>query len=147
MNNVIVVDASLAIKWVVVEDDSPIALTLLNRWVSEGKELIAPALFIYEGTNIIHRRVVKGLLTYEEAMVALTDLFSIGVSLNFSEHKDISIQAMVLAQRYKLPASYDAHYLALAERQNCEYWTADMRLWNAVRSKLNWVHRFDDYQQ
>lgn len=140
MNNVVVVDASLAIKWVLVEDDSDRALMLLDRWISEGKELIAPALFTYEVTNILHRQVVKGVHNYEETRLALADLYAIGVRLDFSQHQDISMQAMVLAQRYKLPASYDAHYLALAEREDCEYWTADMRLWNAVKSKLSWVH-------
>jgi predicted nucleic acid-binding protein len=52
----------------------------------------------------------------------------------------------MLAQQYNLPATYDAHYLALAEHEKCEYWTADTRLWNAVRDKLPWVHQLSDYQ-
>jgi predicted nucleic acid-binding protein len=39
----------------------------------------------------------------------------------------------------------DAHYLALAEQQNCEYWTADTRLWNTVRGKLSWIRWLGDY--
>lgn len=144
MSDVVVVDASLAIKWVLREEDSARAIMLLNRWGSEGKAAIAPALFTYEVTNIIYRRVVRSLLTYEEAVQVLTDLFSTGVSLNFSHYEDLSTQAMMLAHRYDLPASYDAHYLALAARENCEYWTADMRLWNTVKNKLGWVRWIGD---
>ncbi len=144
MNDVVIVDASFALKWVLLEEHSAKAIMLLDRWTSEGKAVIAPALFTYEVTNIIYRRVVRNLLTYEEAMQALTDLFSEGVSLNFSHYEEISIQAMRLAHRYGLPASHDAHYLALAERENCEYWTADTRLWNAVKRNLGWVHWIGD---
>ena len=31
-------------------------------------------------------------------------------------------------------------YLALAEFQQCEFWTADERLWNSVKRDLRWVH-------
>lgn len=34
---------------------------------------------------------------------------------------------------------YDAHYLALAQRLSIELWTADKRLYNAVKSSLGWV--------
>src|SRR5712691_1264976 len=132
----VVVDASLAIKWVLLEQDSDTAAILLDRWTNEGKEIIAPALFTYEVTNILHRRVVTNKLTYEEAKKGLTKLFTIPVSLDFSEYENISAGAMEFAHRFDLPAAYDAHYLALAERESCEYWTADTRLWNAVKRKL-----------
>lgn len=48
-------------------------------------------------------------------------------------------QALKIATTYRLPATYDAHYLALAERLNIELWTADRRLFNAVHSSLIWV--------
>jgi len=146
MSDIVVVDASLAIKWVLSETDSALAVKLLNKWTGEGKEMSAPALFTYEVTNILYRRALRGLLTYEEAMRALTDIFAVTVSLDFSLYENISTQAMKLAHRFKLPAAYDAHYLALAERENCEYWTADTRLWNSVKNKLSWVHWLGDYQ-
>src|SRR5712691_2886463 len=99
MSNTVVVDASFAIKWVLSETDSSTAIMLLNRWISEGKELVAPALFTYEVTNIIYRRVVRDFLGYEEAVRALTDLLSMEISLNLSGSADISMQAMALAQR------------------------------------------------
>ena len=50
-----------------------------------------------------------------------------------------------LATRFNRPAAYDAHYLALAEMMNCEFWTADRRLFNVVRDELPWVHRLGTY--
>ncbi len=67
MSNVVVVDASLAIKWVLLEHDSNTAITLLDTWISEGKGIIAPALFTYEVTNILHRQVATSKLSYDEA--------------------------------------------------------------------------------
>lgn len=41
-------------------------------------------------------------------------------------------RALSLATRFTLPATYDAHYLALAEELGCEFWTADKRLAGAT---------------
>ena len=42
MNDGVVVDANLALKWVLIEEDSTKSMGLLERWVDEGKEIIAP---------------------------------------------------------------------------------------------------------
>ncbi len=62
------------------------------------------------------------------------------LGLRFSGDAELHRQALKIAQRYNLPATYDAHYLALAERLGIEFWTADRRLFNAVRSSLSWVN-------
>lgn len=56
------------------------------------------------------------------------------------------LQAALLRHRLKSKAVYsiistihDAHYLALAQTLDCEFWTADERLYNAVRDQLPWV--------
>src|SRR5260221_13914136 len=113
MSDVLVVDASLALKWVLAEPDSSTAIKLLNEWTDEGKSAIAPALFTYEVTNTLYRQVVAGKLTYEEAKEGLTGLFSIGVLLKFSTYEAISTQAMEFAHPLDLSATYDAHYLSL----------------------------------
>ncbi len=146
MSDVVVVDASLALKWVLAESDSNTAVMLLDQWTDEGISVIAPALFTYEVTNTLYRQVVAGKLAYEEAKQGLTDLFSVGVLLKFSQYEDVSTQAMEFAHQLNLPATYDAHYLALALHENCEYWTADKRLWNIVNGKFSWVHWFSDYR-
>lgn len=145
MSSLVVADASLALKWVLAEHDSADALALLNKWTNDGIRVIAPALFAYKVTNTFYQHVRSGKLAYNEAKQALTDLFSIGVSLKFTSYKEISGQALEDARQFALPATYDAHYLALARREHCGYWTADTRLWNSVKGKLDWVHWFGDY--
>ena len=147
MNDVVVVDANLALKWVLLEEDSTKSMELLDKWADEGKEIIAPALFAYEVTNILHRQAVTGKLTYNEALQGLSKLFSLGILLKFSFFEEISAQAIDFAHRFRLPATYDAHYLALAHHEECEFWTADTRLWNVVKSELSWVHLLSDYRQ
>jgi predicted nucleic acid-binding protein len=51
-----------------------------------------------------------------------------------------------LATRFNRPAAYDAHHLALAEMMNCEFWTADRRLFNVVKDKLPWVHWLREFE-
>jgi predicted nucleic acid-binding protein len=146
MSDVVVVDASLALKWILREPDSDIAKTLLKQWNADKTDVIAPGLFAYEITNILYRQVVAGKLSYDETKQLLKELFSIGISLRFSQYKDISTRAMAFAYQFSLSATYDAHYLALAEHENCEFWTADTRLLNALNGKLPWVRKLVDYQ-
>jgi len=46
----------------------------------------------------------------------------------------------MLAEAHGLPATYDAHYLALAERLEAELWTADRRLYAAVQAAMPQVN-------
>jgi predicted nucleic acid-binding protein len=45
-----------------------------------------------------------------------------------------------MAERFSLPAAYDAHYLALAEWLGGQFWTADGRLARRIQASLPWVH-------
>ena len=146
MKRAIVVDTSIVLKWVLDEPDSATALELLNRWIREGIVIQAPALLTYEVTNALFQRVRKGEITVAKAIQALKDVLFPELVLNFLEYAELSKRAITLAQQYSLPATYDTHYLALAEHEKCEYWTADSRLCNAVRDKLPWVRQLNEYQ-
>ncbi len=145
-DTVVVVDANLALKWVLLEADSHTSILLLDKWTDEGTTVIAPALFAYEVTNILYRQTVSGKLTYDESRRGLEKLFSLDIRLTFSLYEEVSAQAMEFARRFHLPATYDAHYLALAYAEQCECWTADRRLWNAVKRELVWVRWLGEYQ-
>jgi predicted nucleic acid-binding protein len=59
MKNVVVVDTSIVIKWIIDEPDSDIAMTLLVKWISEGTTIIAPLLLAYEVANVLYQRLHK----------------------------------------------------------------------------------------
>lgn len=144
MSNVVIVDASIAIKWTLNESDSSAALALLAHWNDEEIEVLAPALLAYEVTNALYRRVRKGEIPFEDARRGLTEIIFKVVEFDFPEDPDFNIRAMELGQECGLPAAYDSHYLALAEREGCELWTADLRMWNSVNGKLDWLRRLGD---
>jgi len=145
MSGVVVVDTSIVVKWVLYEPDSATALALLTKWFRDGLEIHAPALLMYELANVLHQHVRRGEETPDSAKQALAKVFFVDLQLDFPSDITLSMRAIELAHQYALPATYDAHYLALAERENCEYWTADIRLWNALRGKLPWVRWLGDY--
>lgn len=139
INNKVVVDTSLALKWVVYETDTPLARILLRNWIQQNAILLAPDLLSYELTNILYKRMRKNELTLEGATRAFNLLMQTNLSFVTITDEMLSLKALDFANRYKLPATYDAHYLALAEHEQCEFWTADARLYHTVKERLPWV--------
>jgi predicted nucleic acid-binding protein len=64
---------------------------------------------------------------------------AIALPIRLYADDDLHLHALTIAQRHRLPATYDAHYLALAERLGIDFYTGDQRLWNSVRHQLPWV--------
>ena len=62
MSGYVVVDASLAVKWLVEEDDPDKAHAVLESWVARDVTRIAPYLMAFEVANALHRRVLRGEL-------------------------------------------------------------------------------------
>lgn len=143
MSDVVVVDASLAFKWLVQETDTAKALMLLDAWDRQGVRVAAPHLLPFEVTNALHRRVVPGELTIEGAADRIGRLLASRLELH--ETPDLHGKALDLASALKQGAAYDAHYLALAETLGCELWTADERFFRAARavsSDVRWIGEY-----
>ena len=135
-NSWICVDASLVIRLVADPNDQTV-LRLWEQWDAEGRQLAAPALLYYEVTNALFRYQKMGLMGPSSVRLALQAALSLPLHL----HQDAGLhrRALDLADRFGLPAAYDAHYLALAERLGAEFWTADRRLAQAVQDAMPWV--------
>lgn len=142
----VVVDASIAIKWVLQEPDSNIALALLAEWIEVGTAILAPALLAYEITNSLYRKSLQGEISLDMARLGIRKILLTGLEIDFTEDPEFNIKAMELANQFNLLATYDSHYLALAKREGCELWTADTKMGRAVRGKLAWVRWLEDYQ-
>jgi predicted nucleic acid-binding protein len=106
-------------------------------WDATREEVVAPMLLRYELVNAVHRHGRALGLSAAETQEMLATAFARPITLYtvFVDHQ----RALELAAQLNRPATYDAHYLALAERLGVEFWTADERLYNAVRHALPWV--------
>jgi predicted nucleic acid-binding protein len=144
LNGFVVVDASLAFKWLVPEEHSDKAISLARFWDNEGTQPVAPHLMPVEVANALHRRVVRSELTMEEATRLMECLMATGIELR--EMHYLHSRALELASLLGQNAVYDAHYLALAETLECNLWTSDERFFRAVgpsARNVRWVGEFD----
>lgn len=120
-----VIDASVAIKWVVGEPNSDRAV-LLRR-----KQLFAPDLLIAECANILWKKVRRSELSGAEAILAARLLQRADIQLE--PMRRLLEPATRLSLALDHPA-YDCTYLALAETLSCAMVTADERLYRKVAS-------------
>ena len=120
----LVIDASVAIKWVVDEDDSAEAAALGE------KELAAPGLLLVECANALWAKARRGELTAEEALDRLRALSF--APLEWIGQRELLEPAARLALDLGHPV-YDCLYLALAMERHAPVVTADRRFYGVVR--------------
>ncbi|MGF9562509.1 type II toxin-antitoxin system VapC family toxin [Neorhizobium sp. JUb45] len=120
-----VVDASVAIKWVVNEAGTDKALALRRN-----SRLMAPELMLAECANILWKKVRRSELSALEGRFAAMLIESTGIE--FVEMRSLITEAAELAFALDHPA-YDCMYLALARQEECQFVTADERLVRKLR--------------
>lgn len=131
------IDASLALKLVLPDPDSPTVRALWQRWVDAKVELVAPPLWIYEVTSALRNKVSRRLLSPQAGEAAFQAIHAQGV--RFLHPPGLHEAAWKLAHDLQRPTAYDSFYLALAQELGCPCWTADKRLYQAVKHKLDFV--------
>ena len=126
----IVLDSSVALKWIFAnEDGAEHAKRVRDEHISGINEIAVPTLFFYEIANVLATKVK---LSAEEALAAfeLMSAFEFDVhDLDNSEY----IEAMNLAMKQKVSV-YDASYHVLASRLGCPFLTADRKFAEKVKS-------------
>jgi predicted nucleic acid-binding protein len=134
-----VVDASVAVKWLLDEPGTDHAMRLLEGWAEQHSEIVAPSLLLVEVGNVLLQRTRRGQLDPAGVEVALRELGDIPIAI-VAENATSTTKALTLAHAYGLSALYDAIYLQLAKDLECAFWTADQRLVHSLQGKLPWVH-------
>ena len=129
----VVVDASLALKWVHTEAYTQEALALRDNWQRAAERAVAPPIFRAEITNVLHRLARAGRLSRPDAIDAMELLVAF---VAIEEPVGLYRRALDLAGTLNLDAAYDAQYLALAESFGCDMWTADRKLVRAVERRF-----------
>jgi predicted nucleic acid-binding protein len=134
MNGRLVVDASVAIKWVVPEEDSELADAL----VTSRAQLHAPAFIAMEVTNALWLKMRRGELDEAKAHASLEYLRKIPLAAWQGEEP--LPQTLSLARMLD-HAVYDCAYLALALHLDAIYVTADRRFWRKTQGKRELADR------
>jgi predicted nucleic acid-binding protein len=143
-SNEVCVDASLAVKVVVAEPSSDKADALFQEWADENRRLIAPAFFDVEADSIIRQKtMLRKELSVEEDEAAFERLQALPI-------QQISLpgqrrRAWEIAKEFGFPTVYDATYMALAQLRECEFWTADEKLFKRVKGVLTFVRCLSEY--
>ncbi len=121
----LVVDASVVIKWVVIEKDSEQAQQLRRRC-----RLVAPELVVAEVADLLWKKIRLGEFSLSEAQEAAGFIRETGIEIR--PMLGLLGDAIRLADRIRHPA-YDCIYLALALATGIRFVTADERFLGKLR--------------
>lgn len=134
----VVVDASVALKWVLDDEESVGQAIALRDHAIDGRfDMVAPSLWWYEVTNGLVSAVRRGRVPANVAARLLGLLLAVRIILVDPEP----------AITYRLAldngiSAYDAAYLAVAHSLNAPLWTGDRALQDAAtgpRPRVRWI--------
>ncbi|HVU14040.1 MAG TPA: type II toxin-antitoxin system VapC family toxin [Phototrophicaceae bacterium] len=143
MTSWVVVDSGLYLAVALNETHAATTKAFLNAITLAQTRIGAPFLFRYEIISVIRKHIYRGSITLEDGRVLAQGLLRAPVEIFTAEV--LLPRAFELANQFNRPTAYDSVYLALAERLECEFWTADLKLFNAVSARLTWVKWIGNY--
>jgi len=139
-----VLDASVALKWQFQDEEATRASTALLGDFIDGKiDLVSLTLFPYEIVNAINVAINRKRIEEAIGYRALTYLTSLGIELR--SFNELIEATFTLARKYSL-SPYDCAYMALAEKEKCDFFTGDKRLFNSMKDYFSWVKWIGDYR-
>lgn len=128
----LVIDASVALAWLLVEQHGEFAEAAIGRALSD--DAVAPPLFWLETANALQMRVRRGLLTAKQRDDALADILAVAIRPDDAGPAAALPAVVAAADRHGLTA-YDASYLELAARLGATLATLDRPLAAAARAE------------
>jgi predicted nucleic acid-binding protein len=130
MDGNVVVDASVALSWLLPGEDTSDTL-LLRDYAVEDKQvkLFVPPIFWYEVANVLWVAAKRERITKSLALEALESL----LDFQFDVCNIDPAESLSVAFNYNL-AVYDSAYLAVALERQATLWTLDKGLAKAAHS-------------
>ena len=126
----LILDASVAVKWFTIEPLRDKALIIRDKYVDGELDLEAPSLLYYEVANALRYNPRFGIEEVRSAVRALEDL-----AITIYDFKgELASRAVELAYRFGITV-YDAAYVALAAMRNATLYTPDKEVVVKVSSE------------
>ena len=136
---VVVVDASVILKWFVDEEYSDKALDLRDDYVSRMVDIASPELLPFEVLNALRYNPEFGEKDMKECAVAI-ERYGLWLFPLLGELAEKSIEN---ALKYGI-SIYDACYVSLGELKTVIVYTADEKLLKKVKD-TPWLRHISDY--
>jgi predicted nucleic acid-binding protein len=131
-----VLDSSVAFKWVVTEIDSDKARGLRDELRRGLHQLFAPDVFPVEVAHALTRAERQRRITPPQAAILLADVFT--TSPRLYPYLPLLPRAIAISSAARIGV-YDCLYVALAEREGCEFLTADDRVIRVLRPSYPFI--------
>lgn len=138
----IIIDSSVAAKWILPEPDSSEAQRVLVEVTAAGSRLIVLDLVYPEVANAIWKQRHRGLATHDEARQFLQELTTIPV--HAEPAAPLLTPALEIAMTYDR-SLYDALFVALVQALGLSGVTADEPLYNSIHSDFPTVILLRDW--
>jgi len=121
----LVVDASVALKWLIDEPGSDQANELLDAHLDQSMTLAAPGHLLAEVGNGLRKLVARGSMDGPDAASALEDLVDLDIDL--LDSTPVWPRTLEAALQWQV-TTYDAVYVLTALDRGTDLVTADARL-------------------
>jgi predicted nucleic acid-binding protein len=132
----LVIDASVGYRLFTYHAGRAMLDAMIHEQLAAGCRLVAPTLWQYEVTSILTKAVYARQLTSIQAEESLALVRAFPLKL-VSPKYELTRAAFAWTVKLQRVVAYDSFYLALAQQMQCELWTYDRRLANAVHEP--WV--------
>ncbi len=147
MSGGVVIDASVGIKLVLVEEFSAQAQALVADTLSGGVPLYGPVTLPSEILSALYKRTRYSdptkAISLPEAQQYLQDFLDLPITL--ATPADLYSQTLTFVHTHRLTRTYDPLYVVLAQLLEVELWTGDAATINRLGSVTPWVRWIGDY--
>ena len=132
----LILDASIALKWVLEEPDSPTALRFRDEAAAGRYTLLAPDIFQFEVAYSLTKAERRRAIQVGEAEDMAADVFAEMPELYPAT--DLLFAAIRLSSALRA-GLYDCLYLVLSEQKGIPVLTADSKLISAAHSRFSLI--------
>lgn len=133
-----ILDVSVIVKWFIDEQDSNQALVYLSAFQNDQITIIVPSLLFYELGNIL----VSKKAAVDRVGEIMIMLLNLGLEI-----EDIGLRWFRKIYQNSIEYSltfYDSAYITLLQKENCQFITADQKLFEKVHKVFSGIKLLSD---